>query len=174
MATQGCLAYEKKCKMEYLERSTCTWWNWYWWAITEELSLFVQRQDSALPTSSRSLRPRARITYKEHTSEEEEEEESEDEARPRPISACYLRGPPIGPRPKQVWLHLSFFFVLCWFCVVLNCVDAFFYKRFMLEINWRILLMLRFGKMFRIAECLEIWTLCTRLTYWNNKDINPT
>ncbi|XP_029691207.1 serine/threonine-protein kinase VRK2 isoform X2 [Takifugu rubripes] len=72
----------------------------------------AKRADSALPTSSRSLRPRARITYKEHTSEEaeaeeeeeeaEEEEESEDEARPQPISARYLRGPPIGPRPEQV------------------------------------------------------------------------
>lgn len=83
----------------------------YRWAIIEEPLLFVQREDSALPTSSRSLRPRARITYKEHTSEEEEEE-SEDEARPQPISAHYLRGPPTGPRSKQVWLHLSHIYLL--------------------------------------------------------------
>ena len=37
-------------------------------------------------------------------SEDEEDEEDEDEARPRAIPACYLRGPPIGPRAqtKQV------------------------------------------------------------------------
>lgn len=46
------------------------------------------------------------VSYKEDTSEEEDEDEDEDEeeARPRPIAACYLRGPPIGPRApsKQV------------------------------------------------------------------------
>lgn len=43
----------------------------------------------------------------ESEEEEDDEEEEEEEAspRPRPIAACYLRGPPIGPgaQSKQVW-----------------------------------------------------------------------
>lgn len=48
------------------------------------------------------------MTYEEDDSEDEDDEdeddEDDDEPRPRPIAACYLRGPPTGPRaqPKQV------------------------------------------------------------------------
>ncbi|KAL6101395.1 vrk2 [Pungitius sinensis] len=54
-----------------------------------------QRQDAA----GRSLRPRPVVAYGEDSEDDEEEE-----ARPKPVPACYLRGPPIGPRdrPKQV------------------------------------------------------------------------
>lgn len=74
-------------------------------AIIKVRSLIVQRGDAVLPAGSRSLRPRAGITYKDHTSDENEEEEgeNEEEARPLPIPACHLRGPPIGPRSKQLW-----------------------------------------------------------------------
>ena len=44
-------------------------------------------------------------TYEENDSwyeDEDEEEEEEEETRPKPIDERYLRGPPIGPRPKQV------------------------------------------------------------------------
>lgn len=39
-------------------------------------------------------------TYEDDSEDEDEEEET----RSKPIAACYLRGPPIGPRaqPKQV------------------------------------------------------------------------
>ncbi|XP_054885844.1 serine/threonine-protein kinase VRK2 [Poeciliopsis prolifica] len=53
------------------------------------------------------LRPRLECTYEEkEDSEEEEEDEKEEErkhVRSKSISACYLRGPPIGPgdQPKQ-------------------------------------------------------------------------
>lgn len=67
----------------------------------------VQREDAVVPAGRRSLRPRAAITYKDHMSEEEEESESEEEAGPLPIAACYLRGPPIGPRFKKVWPQLQ-------------------------------------------------------------------
>ncbi|XP_060896796.1 serine/threonine-protein kinase VRK2 [Labrus mixtus] len=64
-----------------------------------------QEDDDALPTVSRSLRPKRgpRVNYKEDDSEDEDEEEKEETARPRPIPECYLRGPPIGLRnqPKQ-------------------------------------------------------------------------
>lgn len=69
-------------------------------AIIKVHFLIVQREDEVLPSGGRSLRPRAGITYKDPTSEEEEE--SEEEARPLPVPACYLRGPPIGPRSKRV------------------------------------------------------------------------
>lgn len=63
---------------------------------------FPQNKDGALPAVSRSLRPRPEpsVTYEEDDSEDEDD----DEPRPRPIAACYLRGPPTGPRaqPKQV------------------------------------------------------------------------
>ncbi|XP_063731409.1 serine/threonine-protein kinase VRK1-like isoform X2 [Eleginops maclovinus] len=59
-----------------------------------------------VPAVSRSFRPRAAVAYAENDSESEEEEEDEEdgdyegdeeeEASPRPIAACYLRGPPIG------------------------------------------------------------------------------
>nr|XP_046257683.1 serine/threonine-protein kinase VRK2 [Scatophagus argus] len=67
----------------------------------------AQQKEDGLLATARSLRPRPAVTYKEDTEEEEEEEEDEEEeeeeAKPRPIPACYLRGPPIGPRaqPKQ-------------------------------------------------------------------------
>ncbi|KAM6922466.1 serine/threonine-protein kinase VRK1-like [Lycodopsis pacificus] len=60
----------------------------------------AQSQDGSVsPAVSRALRPRPEVTYGEDDSEEEDEEE----ARPKPIAACYLRGPPVGPRaqPKQ-------------------------------------------------------------------------
>ncbi|XP_034407268.1 serine/threonine-protein kinase VRK2 isoform X2 [Cyclopterus lumpus] len=58
-------------------------------------------KEDGVPAVSRSLRPRPAVAYGEDESEEEEEEE--EAARPKPIPACYLRGPPIGPRapPKQ-------------------------------------------------------------------------
>ncbi|XP_068455455.1 serine/threonine-protein kinase VRK2 isoform X2 [Clinocottus analis] len=54
-------------------------------------------REGEFPAGSRRLRPRAVVSYEEDDSEEEEEEE----ARPTPIAACYLRGPPIGPRDPQ-------------------------------------------------------------------------
>ncbi|XP_059215391.1 serine/threonine-protein kinase VRK1-like [Centropristis striata] len=66
-----------------------------------------QNDDGVLPAVSGSLRPRPVVTYNEDDSEtetedeEDEEEEDEEEARPRPIPACYLRGPPIGPRAQS-------------------------------------------------------------------------
>ncbi|XP_031146999.1 serine/threonine-protein kinase VRK1-like isoform X1 [Sander lucioperca] len=64
-----------------------------------------QPEEGVVPAVSRPLRPRPVVSYGEDDSETEEEteEEEEEEARPRPIPACYLRGPPIGPRaqPKQ-------------------------------------------------------------------------
>uniref|UniRef100_UPI0037E79818 serine/threonine-protein kinase VRK2 n=1 Tax=Semicossyphus pulcher TaxID=241346 RepID=UPI0037E79818 len=77
-----------------------------------------QKEDEALPAVSRSLRPRQGppVNYEENYSVDEEdysedeeeeeekvEEEKKEEARPRPIPARYVRGPPIGPRdqPKQ-------------------------------------------------------------------------
>nr|XP_019952785.1 PREDICTED: serine/threonine-protein kinase VRK1-like isoform X2 [Paralichthys olivaceus] len=62
------------------------------------------QKDEVLPAVRRSLRPRTEPvnTYKDDSEDEEEdEEEDEDVSRPRPISACYLRGPPIGSRTKQ-------------------------------------------------------------------------
>lgn len=61
-----------------------------------------------MPAVSRSLRTRGAVTYMEDDSESEEEEDDDEEEeaspRPRPIAACYLRGPPIGPgaQSKQV------------------------------------------------------------------------
>ncbi|XP_041803154.1 serine/threonine-protein kinase VRK1-like isoform X2 [Chelmon rostratus] len=64
-----------------------------------------QRDDGVLPAVGRSLRPRPKpvVTYKEDSEDEDEEEKEEEAARPTPIPACYLRGPPIGPKaqPKQ-------------------------------------------------------------------------
>uniref|UniRef100_A0A8D0A9R9 non-specific serine/threonine protein kinase n=1 Tax=Sander lucioperca TaxID=283035 RepID=A0A8D0A9R9_SANLU len=64
-----------------------------------------EKEEGVVPAVSRPLRPRPVVSYGEDDSETEEEteEEEEEEARPRPIPACYLRGPPIGPRaqPKQ-------------------------------------------------------------------------
>ncbi|XP_068183576.1 serine/threonine-protein kinase VRK1-like [Antennarius striatus] len=57
--------------------------------------------------AGRSLRTRSQpVVYKEYDTDDEEDEE-EEEARPRPILACYLRGPPIGTRtrPKQERRH---------------------------------------------------------------------
>ncbi|XP_068583766.1 serine/threonine-protein kinase VRK2 isoform X2 [Cebidichthys violaceus] len=66
-----------------------------------------QKEGGVSPAVGRSLRPRPAVAYGEGDSEEEEEEEEEEEARPTPIAACYLRGPPVGPRapPKQVKLN---------------------------------------------------------------------
>lgn len=68
-----------------------------------------QKEDGASAAVSRSLRPKQKppLTYEEDYSEDEDEDEEEEEGetpRPRPIPACYVRGPPIGPRnqPKQV------------------------------------------------------------------------
>ncbi|XP_047190829.1 serine/threonine-protein kinase VRK2 isoform X2 [Scophthalmus maximus] len=57
------------------------------------------QKEEVLPAVRRSLRPRPEPT---RTYEDEsEEEEDEDKGRPRPIAACYLRGPPIGPRTQS-------------------------------------------------------------------------
>ncbi|CAJ1067004.1 serine/threonine-protein kinase VRK1-like [Xyrichtys novacula] len=67
-----------------------------------------QREDGASSAAGRSLRPkRVPPTRYEDDSESEgddEDDEEEERARPTPIPACYLRGPPIGPRnqTKQV------------------------------------------------------------------------
>ncbi|KAM7408145.1 hypothetical protein PAMA_002027 [Pampus argenteus] len=46
----------------------------------------------------RSLRPRSKpVTYEEDKSEDEDEEV----VRPKPIAACHLRGPPIGPKAQS-------------------------------------------------------------------------
>ncbi|XP_062257120.1 serine/threonine-protein kinase VRK2 isoform X3 [Platichthys flesus] len=62
------------------------------------------QKDEVLPAVRRSQRPRTEPvnTYKDD-SEDEDEEEKEDEevSRLRPIPACYLRGPPIGPRTQS-------------------------------------------------------------------------
>ncbi|XP_074503096.1 serine/threonine-protein kinase VRK2 isoform X1 [Sebastes fasciatus] len=66
-----------------------------------------QKENGALPAVSRSLRSRPVVDYGEdddgEAEDEEEEEEEEASPRPKPIAACYLRGPPVGPRdqPKQ-------------------------------------------------------------------------
>ncbi|XP_040906011.1 serine/threonine-protein kinase VRK2 isoform X2 [Toxotes jaculatrix] len=59
------------------------------------------QKENGLP-AARSLRPRPGPpqTYRED-SEDEDEDEDEDNSRPRPISARYLRGPPIGPRTQS-------------------------------------------------------------------------
>ncbi|XP_022062500.1 serine/threonine-protein kinase VRK2 isoform X1 [Acanthochromis polyacanthus] len=63
------------------------------------------QQEEVLPTVRRSQRPRVAPvhSYKEDDSEEDEEEDEEEEVRPKPILACYLRGPPKSPsgQPKQ-------------------------------------------------------------------------
>lgn len=72
--------------------------------ISLKNSVSSQKKEEVQPAGGRSLRPRrgTPVTYAEDTSEEEEEELRG--TRPKPIPACYLRGPPIGPRPppKQV------------------------------------------------------------------------
>ncbi|XP_035027868.1 serine/threonine-protein kinase VRK1 isoform X1 [Hippoglossus stenolepis] len=59
------------------------------------------QKDEVLPAVRRSLRPRTEPvnTYKDDS--EDEDEEDEEVSRPRPIPACYLRGPPIGPRTQS-------------------------------------------------------------------------
>nr|XP_043902209.1 serine/threonine-protein kinase VRK2 isoform X1 [Solea senegalensis] len=62
------------------------------------------QKEEVLHEVGRSLRPRrGPVTYVDDSDEEQEEEEDdeEDEARPRAIAACYLRGPPIGPRSQS-------------------------------------------------------------------------
>ncbi|XP_035027872.1 serine/threonine-protein kinase VRK1 isoform X3 [Hippoglossus stenolepis] len=60
-----------------------------------------EKKDEVLPAVRRSLRPRTEPvnTYKDDS--EDEDEEDEEVSRPRPIPACYLRGPPIGPRTQS-------------------------------------------------------------------------
>ncbi|XP_005795290.1 serine/threonine-protein kinase VRK2 isoform X1 [Xiphophorus maculatus] len=55
------------------------------------------------PSRKYLLRPRLPCMYEENEDSEEEYEEEEKDVRPKRISACYLRGPPIGPadQPKQ-------------------------------------------------------------------------
>ncbi|XP_034537786.1 serine/threonine-protein kinase VRK1-like [Notolabrus celidotus] len=66
-----------------------------------------QKEDGASASVSRSRRTKKEppVTHEAYyiDEEEEEEEEEEERGRPRPIPACYVRGPPIGPRgqPKQ-------------------------------------------------------------------------
>lgn len=77
-----------------------------------KLCISSQKKEEVPPPGGRTLRPRRgrAVPYVEDSSEEEEEEEDEEseeeeeEARPKPIEARYLRGPPTGPRPpnKQV------------------------------------------------------------------------
>ncbi|XP_053292575.1 serine/threonine-protein kinase VRK1 isoform X2 [Pleuronectes platessa] len=64
------------------------------------------QKNEVLPALRRSQRPRTEPvnTYKddsEDEDEDEDEEEDEEVSRPRPIPACYLRGPPIGPRTQS-------------------------------------------------------------------------
>nr|XP_033469598.1 serine/threonine-protein kinase VRK1-like [Epinephelus lanceolatus] len=65
----------------------------------------AQKEDDRVLPAARSLRPRREpVTYNEDSSETEEEdgeEEMEVEGRSRPIPACYLRGPPVGPRAQS-------------------------------------------------------------------------
>ncbi|XP_075899090.1 serine/threonine-protein kinase VRK1-like isoform X2 [Nelusetta ayraudi] len=68
----------------------------------------TRQKEEVPPPGGRTLRPRRgrAVPYVEDTSEEEEEEEDEEseeeeEARPKPIEARYLRGPPTGPRPPN-------------------------------------------------------------------------
>ncbi|XP_031590940.1 serine/threonine-protein kinase VRK1-like isoform X1 [Oreochromis aureus] len=58
-----------------------------------------EQTEEVLPAVRRSPRQRPVCSYEDIDSEEEEEEEE----RPKPIAACYLRGPPVKPRaqPKQ-------------------------------------------------------------------------
>uniref|UniRef100_A0A8C4EE73 non-specific serine/threonine protein kinase n=1 Tax=Dicentrarchus labrax TaxID=13489 RepID=A0A8C4EE73_DICLA len=68
--------------------------------VTGTLDFSVPQRPAGASTA-KVQDPPTREKYEEDDSEEEEEEEDEDdedEARPRPIPACYLRGPPIGPR----------------------------------------------------------------------------
>ncbi|XP_073338104.1 serine/threonine-protein kinase VRK2 isoform X3 [Pagrus major] len=59
------------------------------------------QQERVSPAARRSLRPRpGHVNYEEDVSEDEDEEEKV-ECSSRPIPACNLRGPPIGPRPEQ-------------------------------------------------------------------------
>lgn len=73
-----------------------------------QLCISSQKKEEVLPPEGRKLRPRRGpvAAYIEDTSEEGdyENEEKKEEARSKPIAACYLRGPPISPRPpnKQV------------------------------------------------------------------------
>ncbi|KAM3606910.1 uncharacterized protein V6R79_025362 [Siganus canaliculatus] len=61
-----------------------------------------QKEDAASPAATRSLRPRrGPVDYVEEDSEEEEDSDEEEEQRPTRIAACYLRGPPIEPRPQH-------------------------------------------------------------------------
>ncbi|XP_047459784.1 serine/threonine-protein kinase VRK1-like [Mugil cephalus] len=60
-----------------------------------------QKEDAV---QRRGLRPRSdpAHAYKEHESEEEDDEEDDEEdARPQPVPACYIRGPPISPRAQH-------------------------------------------------------------------------
>lgn len=60
-----------------------------------------KREGAVPPPVSRPTRQRAVVSYEEYDSGEDEDEDDEEEARSGPISACYLRGPPIGPRAQS-------------------------------------------------------------------------
>lgn len=53
----------------------------------------------------RSPRPKAEPvevdTDDDYSQDDDDDDTEEEEARPKPIAACYLRGPPIGPRPQN-------------------------------------------------------------------------
>ncbi|XP_067384585.1 serine/threonine-protein kinase VRK1-like isoform X2 [Channa argus] len=59
-----------------------------------------KQEKEGLPAVRRSLRPRTVQNYAEDDDDDDNEEE-EEEARPEPISACYLRSPPKGPRAQS-------------------------------------------------------------------------
>ncbi|KAG7229914.1 hypothetical protein INR49_009632 [Caranx melampygus] len=67
------------------------------------LSKPQSQTETTLPALRRSLRPKAVRTYRDEDEYEDEDEDEDDkeETRPKPIPACYLRGPPIGPRPQS-------------------------------------------------------------------------
>ncbi|KAM9847384.1 serine/threonine-protein kinase VRK2 [Aulostomus maculatus] len=67
----------------------------------------VSKPQSQEEGTRRSLRPRTEpVTYKDDSGDEDKEEE-EAMSRPKSIAACYLRGPPIGPRNKTEQKILS-------------------------------------------------------------------
>ncbi|KAM4615455.1 serine/threonine-protein kinase VRK1-like [Polymixia lowei] len=61
------------------------------------------KASAAVRRSPRSKPGPVEVDEEDYDSEDDyydEEEEEEEEAKPKPIAACYLRGPPIGPRPQ--------------------------------------------------------------------------
>ncbi|XP_074532446.1 serine/threonine-protein kinase VRK2 isoform X2 [Halichoeres trimaculatus] len=62
-----------------------------------------QKEGGASSAASRSLRPKQGPPVRYEEDDDDDDDEEEERSRPKPIPACYLRGPPIGPRnpPKQ-------------------------------------------------------------------------